>query len=168
MQAVRRAAVERSDIDGDGQMTFRFSEASLSQYNTLHPDLKILATAVLEIHDFAIIEGYRNQAKQNKAVRDGKSKISYPHSRHNRSPSEAMDLMPYVSGKAIGWEDWHQWRYFGGIVIGMAHMLYRAGLMGQSIRWGHDFNSNNDLDDQRFIDAPHFELRPLGRIGNAA
>jgi hypothetical protein len=43
--------------------------------------------------------------------------------------------------------------YFAGYVKGIAMML------GIPIRWGGDWNSNNDLKDNNFDDLPHFELR---------
>ena len=43
--------------------------------------------------------------------------------------------------------------YFAGFVKGIALML------GIPIRWGGDWNGNNDLKDNNFDDLPHFELR---------
>ena len=41
---------------------------------------------------------------------------------------------------------------FGGFVKGVASQK------GIKIRWGGDWDSDNDLHDQNFIDLPHFEL----------
>jgi hypothetical protein len=69
-----------------------------------------------------------------------------------------MDLLPFVGGAFIGWDNWPQWRYFGGQVLATANMLHRFGEIGHTLRWGHDWNQNDNLTDQSFIDAPHFEL----------
>lgn len=139
-------------------MSFAFSQHSLEQLATLHPDLKIICSYAISRHDFKVLEGHRDQAAQDKAFAEGKSKLKWPQSKHNSNPSMAMDLLPFVNGKFIGWEDAKQWQYFGGLVIGWADALYTMGEIGHRLRWGHDFNGNNDLDDQRFVDAPHFEL----------
>lgn len=135
-----------------------FSNHSIRQLHTLHPDLQKIARAILPHHDFRIQQGYRGEADQNEAVRKGYSKVSFPNSKHNSDPSMAMDLLPFVNGRFIGWDNWSQWRYFGGLVMGYAAALYDAGEVAYRLRWGHDFNMNNDLDDQRFVDAPHYEL----------
>lgn len=137
---------------------FSFGQHSITQIETLHPDLKRICEIVIQRHDFRVQQGFRGEKEQNEAVAKGYSKTPFPLSKHNRTPSEAMDLLPFLNGKFIGWEDWSQWRYFGGLVVGVGHALYIQGVNSFPIRWGHDFNMNNALGDQRFVDAPHFEV----------
>jgi len=80
---------------------------------------------------------------------EGKSKLKYPEGNHNKKPSTAIDVVPYP----IDWEDRERMTYFAGYVKGIAMML------GIPIRWGGDWNSNNELKDNNFDDLPHFELR---------
>lgn len=98
--------------------------------------------------DCSILEGYRNRSNQNKAYRKKKSKLKYPQSKHNRKPSLAVDVAPYP----IGWQDRERFCLLAGVVKGIAHSK------GIEIRWGGDFNSNNIISDESFVDMPHFEL----------
>jgi peptidoglycan L-alanyl-D-glutamate endopeptidase CwlK len=45
--------------------------------------------------------------------------------------------------------------YFAGFVKGVASQ------MGIPIRWGGDWNSDNNLKDNKFDDLPHFELKDI-------
>lgn len=144
-------------------MTFSFSEHSKAQRQTLHEDLRKICDHVIQFHDFKIDIGYRDEASQNKAFAEKRSKLKYPESKHNTNPSEAMDLLPFVNGKFIGWTDLGQWRYFGGIVVATAFMLNRSGDIGNLLRWGGDWSGDHDMSDQTFNDLPHFEiLQPKG------
>lgn len=51
--------------------------------------------------DVTIVCGARGEAEQNKAFAEGKSKLQWPHSAHNKSPSLAFDYAPYP----IDWGD---------------------------------------------------------------
>ena len=75
--------------------------------------------------------------------------MKFPDGNHNKKPSKAIDVAPYP----IDWDDRERMTYFAGYVKGIAMML------GIPIRWGGDWNSNNDLKDNNFDDLPHFELR---------
>ena len=48
---------------------------------------------------------------------------------------------------------YHRFYNFAGTVQGVAKML------NIKIRWGGDWDSDNDLKDQTLYDLPHFELR---------
>ena len=131
----------------------RWSEQSLSKYNTLNPLLKALASKVLEDWDCTILWGFRTKEEQD-AMCDSNPPRSYtrfPKSKHNRYPSRAIDLCPYP---IPDWEtDEHVFRTFGGYVLGVAHCL------GIPIIWGGDWDSDKDLNDQTFNDLVHFELK---------
>lgn len=110
---------------------------------------------VIKVFDCAVIEGFRSEAEQNKAYHAGKSKLKWPQSKHNQTPSRAVDVVPWHKEPPhVRWNDMDSFIYMAGIVKGI------ASEMGIGIRWGGDFNMNNDLKDQSFIDAPHFELLP--------
>ncbi len=94
------------------------------------------------------MEGHRREERQNVMFRTGKSKLKWPNSKHNQSPSLAVDIAPYP----IDWNDFREFDYLAGLVIGIGHQ------MGVEIRWGGDWNRNGALSDNRFNDLPHFEL----------
>jgi len=96
------------------------------------------------------LEGFRGKEAQNEYFRTGRSKVEFPNGKHNRKPSEAIDASPYP----IDWQDTKRFYYFAGIVKGV------AAEMGIKIRWGGDWDSDNDFNDQTFMDLVHFELIP--------
>lgn len=117
--------------------------------NTCHADLQRLAHKVLEVHDCTVLTGFRGEHGQTTAFKTGRSKTEYPNSKHNRKPSEAIDLVPYP----IDWEDEKRFYYFAGIVMAIAHSL------NIKIRWGGDWDRDNNFKDQTFNDLVHFELQ---------
>ena len=127
----------------------KFGRTSLKRLNTCDEDLQALFKEVVKYFDCSVIEGHRNEARQNKAFEDGNSKVKFPKGRHNSKPSNAVDVVPYP----VDWEDRERMTYFAGFVKGVAYM------MGIPVRWGGDWNNNTDLKDNNFDDLPHFELR---------
>jgi peptidoglycan LD-endopeptidase CwlK len=126
-----------------------FGRASTRRLDTCHPDLQKVFNEVIKIVDCSILCGHRNKEDQNEAVRQGRSKVSWPRGKHNTTPSEAVDVAPYP----IDWQDRERFYFFAGVVLAVARQ------QGVDIRWGGDWNSNNDFKDQTFFDLPHFELR---------
>lgn len=131
-----------------------FSQRSLARLETCHPDLQTLFKRVIQFRDCTILEGFRDEASQNKAFAEGKSKLKWPNGKHNKSPSEAVDVMPFP----IVWTDLSRIYHFSGFVLGVADMLLESGQMSHKIRWGGDWNSNHNLKDEVFKDLPHFEI----------
>lgn len=138
-----------------------FSETSKARLKTCHKDLQILFAHVIQEFDCTIVCGHRNEPEQNKAYNEGKSRLRYPRSKHNKIPSEAVDAAPYENGK-IDWSK-SQMLFFAGYVKGVADRLYKIGVINHPIRLGADWNQNNDIDDEIFLDAPHFELMSNNR-----
>lgn len=132
----------------------RYSETSLKRLETAHPDLRVLFMKVIEGVDNSIIVAYRSEDSQNKAFEEGKSKLRYPNSNHNLLPSMAIDAAPYP----IKWDDLKRFYYFAGFVKATAQQLLESGKIHHKIRWGGDWDSDNDFSDQNFNDLVHFEL----------
>lgn len=128
---------------------FYFSERSLENLATCHDDLQILFKEVIKRYDCTIIQGWRSNEEQDEHYRTGKSKLQAGQSKHNTKPSRAVDVVPYP----IDWNDYNRFYYFGGLVKGIASSL------DITIRWGGDWNGNNNFKDQNFHDLPHFELQ---------
>lgn len=129
----------------------KFSDKSLDRLKTCHEDLQALFLEVIKHFDCVIIEGHRDMETQNEYFRTGKSKLEWPNGKHNSIPSLAVDVAPVKNGK-IDWNDRVQFYFFIGFVKGIASQ------MGIKIRSGGDWDGDNDLKDQTFIDLPHFEL----------
>lgn len=133
-----------------------FSIRSLVALSTAHEDLQNLFREVIKYRDCTVLVGFRNQADQNKAKAEGNSNDSWPNSPHNRQPSLAVDVAPFING-AVNWKDGNCIA-FGGFVMGIAQMMN----LGSRIRWGADWDGDRDTTDQRLFDPTHFEiiLRP--------
>ena len=131
----------------------KFGQRSASNLATAHPDLQRLFNEVIKTYDCTILCGYRNEEDQNKAYHEGRSKIKYPNGKHNKQPSEAVDVAPWFAEKPnIRWEDKEKFYHFAGYVQAVADQL------NIKIRWGGNWDSDDELHDQTFFDLPHFEL----------
>lgn len=132
-----------------------FSKISKDRLATCHSDLQRLFNEVIKDYDCTIVCGYRGPTEQKRAYSSGKSKVNWPNSKHNKTPSLAVDAAPW-EGKI----DWSikQMYSFAGYVTGVAKMLKRHGVIDSDIRSGGDWDRDHDVDDQTFIDLPHFEI----------
>lgn len=126
----------------------KFGKRSKEKLSECHPDLQRLFNEVIKHIDCSILEGYRDEKTQNEYFRQNKSKLKFPNGKHNTSPSRAVDVAPYP----IDWSDRNRFYHFGGLVRGI------AATMGIKLRWGGDWDGDNNFKDQSFHDLPHFEL----------
>lgn len=126
----------------------KFSKKSLDLLKQCDPRLQELCKRVIEVMDISIIVAYRGKSEQDKAFHEGKSKLKYPKSKHNILPSKAVDVCPFP----IDWNDHRRFYLMVGMFKAFAHD------MGIKIRVGADFNSDNNLTNDGFIDLPHIEL----------
>lgn len=129
-------------------MTFKLSKQSQTLLSQCDPDLQRLVKEVLKVMDISVIVAYRGKEDQDKAFAEGKSKLKFPNSKHNRMPSKAVDVCPYP----IDWNDHRRFYLMIGIFKAKAHEL------GIKIRSGGDWNNDNNLINDGFIDLPHIEL----------
>jgi peptidoglycan L-alanyl-D-glutamate endopeptidase CwlK len=135
----------------------KFSQISIQRLSTCHPDLQLVLTKAILEFDFSVLAGHRGELEQTIAFQEGKSKTPWPKSKHNGSPSLAVDIAPYP----ILWPDpknpknWARFYYLGGYVLGIAAEL------NVPLRWGGDWDGDRDIHEQRFDDLPHFELVEL-------
>lgn len=72
---------------------------------------------------------------------DGFSKLKYPNSKHNKTPSIAVDIIPYPF---MGWDNTGDFKLLSDII------KRHAKALDIKIRWGGDWVN--------FVDMPHFEL----------
>lgn len=126
----------------------RFSALSRERLATCDDRLQQLFNEVVKHFDCTILEGYRPKEKQDAAFHAGTSKVQWPNSKHNKTPSQAVDVAPYP----VDWTDLDRFRRFAWFVKGVASQ------MGIDIRMGADWDGDNEIKDQNFHDLPHFEL----------
>lgn len=138
----------------------RFSLTSKSRLETCDRRLQLILHDAIEIVDFTVIQGHRNEADQNRAFAEGKSKLRWPHGNHNALPSRAVDVAPVyydsTPGAKVDWNDLIAFGRIAGVVQACAH---RRGIkLRFGLDWDGDFRSVNRDPDESFLDAPHIEL----------
>jgi peptidoglycan L-alanyl-D-glutamate endopeptidase CwlK len=132
----------------------KFSQDSFSKLSTCHLDLQVLFFEIIRTFDCQVLEGYRNQADQEKAFAAGNTQLHYPNGKHNHQPSLAVDVAPYP----LDWNNTKRFYWFAGFVMGVAMRLKEEGKMSHAIRYGGDWNGDMDITDNKFQDLVHFEL----------
>ena len=134
-----------------------FGKKSQDNLDTCDPEIILLCEEVIEIIDISILCGHRNEQDQTIAFNEKRSKVVWPNSNHNVIPSDAVDVAPYP----INWGEsgtsrermialhrfYHMWGLFQAIA-------YDKNI---KIRWGGDWDRDNDFFDQKFNDLVHIE-----------
>ena len=131
---------------------------SLERLRTVHPSLQVIISKANNIMELSVLCGVREEAEQNKAFAEGKSKLKWPDSKHNLKPgqqySNAVDIIPYFIGPKdnYDWDDALAFAFLAGIckAIAVEECI--------KIRWGGDWDSDGRTKDERFLDLPHIEL----------
>ena len=126
-----------------------FGKKSRDQLATCDNRLQMVFNEVIKSVDCSILEGHREKERQNQLFDEGKTKVLYPNGRHNDYPSNAVDVVPYP----VDWEDRERMTLFAGFVLGVANQ------MGINLRWGGDWDQDFEVQDNKFDDFPHFELK---------
>ena len=123
----------------------RFGKRSKQRLKGVDAKLVNLLNELIKIMDVTIIEGLRSKERQQELLAQGKTKTKY--SKHIEG--KAVDLAPYP----IDWNDREMLHYMGGMLRGIGHQL------GLKIRWGGDWDSDGDINDNKFDDLVHVEIR---------
>jgi len=127
----------------------KFSKYSKEQLESCDKRIQAILNEAIKIFDFRVICGHRGELAQNEVFEKGYSKLKFPKSKHNESPSKAVDIAPYP----IDWENRKRFYYLQGIIRGIANC------MGIYIRQGVDWDGDGKFKDQHFDDLPHWELK---------
>jgi peptidoglycan L-alanyl-D-glutamate endopeptidase CwlK len=127
----------------------KFGRSSRKRLATCDKRLQNVFNEVIKHVDCSVLEGQRDEERQNKLFDEGKTKVRFPDGRHNASPSRAVDVTPYP----VDWGDRERQTLFAGFVLGIARS------MGIKLRWGGDWDMDFQVMDNRFDDFPHFEIR---------
>lgn len=127
-------------------MTFKFGTNSLMRLENCDTRLQKIAQLAISRSpvDFAITCGHRGQEEQDRAFREGKSRLKWPQGKHNKLPSQAFDFVPFTDGKP----DWTDLVLFG---IVAREIKKAAKELSVEITWGGDWVG--------FKDHPHIELK---------
>lgn len=141
---------------------FSFGDRSKTKLASCHKDLQIIAEESLKVSmiDFGISEGHRSLEKQLEYFNTGKSKIDgiKIKGKHNFIPSMAFDFYAYIEGKPkLSFDNFHL-IYLGGVITATANRLLNEGRITHKVRWGANFNQNNEILEENFDDAVHIEL----------
>lgn len=154
---------------------FSLSSRSLRNLQGVDPRLVAIVARAIEItpHDFAVIEGLRDLARQRRLFNRGATKTMA--SRH--LTGHAVDLAPWDAVDGIEWD----WPSFFPVADAM---IAASCELGHALRWGgawhiHDYRNAHavsamDAQDEYievrrsegirpFLDGPHFEL-PLNPL----
>jgi len=124
---------------------YKFGKRSRERLKGVDARLVNVLNELIKIMDVTIIEGLRSKERQEQLLAQGKTKTKY--SKHIEG--KAVDLAPYP----INWEDREMFHYMGGMLRGLGQA------MGVNIRWGGDWDSDGDINDNRFDDLVHVEIK---------
>ena len=135
-------------------MTWAYSQRSLTRLNSCHPDLIVLMMEALADPecpcDITILEGYRDETRQNLMLAEGRSQLPWPKSRHNQFPSWAVDIAPYIDG-AVSWDWEHYWDLAAHIKTVWQRLKMDEKVTNlYELEWGGDWRTLQD--------GPHWQL----------
>jgi peptidoglycan L-alanyl-D-glutamate endopeptidase CwlK len=130
--------------------------ASMANLVTCDEKIQVICKEAIHVMDFSILEGFRTTDKQEEYFKQGKSKLDgvTVKSKHQSRPSRAVDIMPYpaILGGVNVWEDTRRFYMLAGVMMAVSHSLSIL------LRWGGDWDSDQNFTEQSFNDLPHFEL----------
>lgn len=132
-------------------MKYQFGITSKQNLATCRLDLQWIMREALAIGliDFSVTEGHRSESRQD-SLYPKSSKVKWPNSKHNKTPSDAFDAVPYVNGKAS--YKYQHCIFLAGIILTCAKKL------GFEIRWGGNWDMDGEpVTDQDFQDLVHYE-----------
>ena len=129
----------------------KFNDKSRALLEGAHPALQALFNEVINHFDCTVLCSKRTIVQQRILVGNGSSKtMNSKHiPRQGEDYSRAVDVISYP----IKWSNWKRHYFFGGFVMGIAKE------MGITIRWGGDWDSDTEVNDQKFNDLVHFEIK---------
>ncbi|HUW45928.1 MAG TPA: M15 family peptidase [Dehalococcoidia bacterium] len=116
----------------------KFSAKSIANLESCDCRLQAIFNYVIIYHDCSVLCGHRGKDEQDRDYNNGKSKLKWPFSKHNKIPSQAVDVVPYP----IDWDDMERFDRF------VKFVKMTAKTMKTPIEYGADWG----------WDYPHFEL----------
>ena len=99
-----------------------------------------------------MIYGVRSIAEQLKLFNEGLSKtMSSKHIKQDDGFAHAVDIAPYP----IDWDDTKRFYWLAGMMKALAPRHLPSNY---ELRWGGNWDMDEDLNDQSFMDLVHFEI----------
>lgn len=136
-----------------------FGERSKKRLATVHPSLQKVMNEAIKHFDFTVVYGHRTVEEQLELFKVGRKIINgqwvvvgktvtkldgrNKKSKHNYSPSLAIDIAPWTG--TIDWGNLEAFKEMADVVKAAAKTV------GVEIVWGGDW--------EKFRDYPHFELK---------
>ena len=84
----------------------KFGRRSNINLDSCHPDLQRLFRKVVKKYDCSVLCGHRGEDEHNElylAIPPA-TKVQWPDSKHNKVPSMAADVAPWIPGKGVVYE----------------------------------------------------------------
>lgn len=141
----------------------RFGTRSTERLLSMHSLLQSVSVEAIKHWDFTILHGYRGEDIQNELYAQGLSQKRYPESKHNRTSEEgepeswAVDFAPWFPDEPhVRWDQERDFVLLAGKIMGIAEPILKP--RGFTLRYGGDWNMNQDTTDQTFMDLGHLEL----------
>lgn len=150
-----------------------FGTTSLKHLDSSDYRLRIICNDAIKILNFSVVSGHRTKEEQN-ALYPEFTQVKWPDSKHNTNPSVAIDVAPFIppygvitgspqniekimelSGKSKAEAEAFVLKSYGrlvGVIQAVAAKHYIE------VRFGMDWDGDEDLLDQTFHDLGHVEL----------
>lgn len=136
--------------------SYIYGKSSKANLDTCTINLQLVMIRALDLGliDISITEGARDKGRQNRLFELKKSKVKWPHSKHNIINSwdraKAVDAVPFVNGKAS--YNYNHCCFMAGVILAV------GASMGVELRWGGNWDMDGEpITDQDFQDLVHFE-----------
>lgn len=138
-------------------MDYNWGESSKRKLNECDIRLRLVMNLVIKWSscDMTVITGHRPTDEQYRKFIAGQSKIDgrTKLGKHNYFPSKAIDVAPYINGKALfDNNSIFYYTYIAGLIEAAANII------GVKIRWGGNFDRDGEIGEQSFDDWGHFEI----------
>jgi len=137
-------------------VVYGYSSTSLRKLSTCQYELQLVGLELTKEQDCTVVCGTRSMADQQISFDSGASKLPPGRSLHNRTPSDAFDIVPAEAPRlwAIG-KDLPSGEYYA-----FAERVFKiASRYRIELRWGGDWDGDKDYSDQSFNDFAHFERK---------
>lgn len=140
-----------------------FGNSSRTRLVTCRPLLRELFKRVVKIRDCSVVCGHRPNDIQDALYAQGRTtpgdivtNAQAGESKHNTSPSEAVDVVPYPEL----WSSPTAFAQLSVIVLEVWDDMTIEGLTdGYELVWGGDWDGDRDPNDTDQWDKPHWEVR---------
>lgn len=137
-------------------MRISFGVNSMIKLHTVDRRLQavVLRAADDTAVDFSVVQGKRSQEEQDRLYAQGRTEpgpiVTWVH-QSNHLSGRAVDLCPYVNG-ALDWDT------MDNFIKVKEAMFKAAASLGIKIRWGGDWDQDDNIHEHGETDNPHFEL----------